>query len=59
MERLAQAMQRVVAFDDLKERFTGLGLDAASSGPDEFGSFVGSEIGKYRKITENAGIKLQ
>ena len=59
VERLAQAMQRVVAFDDLKERFTGLGLDAASSGPDEFGSFVGSEIGKYRKITENAGIKLQ
>lgn len=50
-------MAKVVAFPDLKERFTGLGLDAASSGPDEFGAYVASEIKKYGKIAKDAGIK--
>ncbi len=59
VEQLAKAMQQVVTFDDLKERFTGLGLDAAASGPDEFGDYVASEITKYRKIIQDAGIKLQ
>ena len=48
-----------IAFADLKERFTGLGLDADSSGPDEFGAFVASEIKKYGRIAEGAGIKPQ
>ncbi len=59
IEQLAQAMAKVVAFPDLKERFTGLGLDAASSGPDEFGAYVASEIKKYGKIAKDAGIKPQ
>ena len=59
IETLAQAMAKVVTFADLKERFTGLGLDAAASGPDEFGAFVASEIRKYGKITRDAGVKLQ
>jgi len=59
IEQLAQAMIKVVAYPDLKERFTGLGLDAASSGPDEFTAFVASEIQKYGKIARGAGIKPQ
>jgi tripartite-type tricarboxylate transporter receptor subunit TctC len=59
IEQLSQAMKKVVAFPDLRERFTALGLDADSSGPNEFGAFVASEVKKYGKIADDAGLKPQ
>lgn len=57
--QLARAMVKVVAYPDLQQRFTQLGLDAVSSAPETFGPFLRSEIERYGKIARGAGVKPQ
>ena len=42
---------------DVKERFVAQGADASSSTPAEFGQFIRSEIDKWRKVVQAAGLK--
>ena len=48
---------KVMADPDLKERFTGLGVDAMASTQDEFRAFLTSEHAKYAKLVSDNGIK--
>ncbi len=56
---LARAAQKAATYPGLKDRFRSLGIDAASSVPDEFGAFIRAEIEKYARIAKGAGVQPQ
>jgi len=52
---IAKAMQA----PDLKERYLSLGMDPASSTPDEMAAFLRNEEARYGSIIKNANIKVE
>jgi tripartite-type tricarboxylate transporter receptor subunit TctC len=57
--RLAAEIQKAVQAADLKERFATLGMDTASSTPEEMAAFMRREQERYGTIIRNAGIKIE
>jgi len=51
-------LAKVMKDPDLKAKFADLGVDAVSSTPEEFASFMRSESAKYAKLIQEAGIKV-
>jgi tripartite-type tricarboxylate transporter receptor subunit TctC len=49
---------KVMKDADLKERFAQLGVDAVSSTPEEFATFMRSESAKYAKLIKDANIQV-
>ena len=50
---------KTMADPEVKRKFGDLGVDAVSSSPGEFASFIKSETAKYEKLIKEAGIKVQ
>jgi len=50
---------RTMADPEVKRKFGDLGVDAISSSPEQFASFIKSETAKYEKLIKEAGIKVQ
>ncbi|HKA43669.1 MAG TPA: tripartite tricarboxylate transporter substrate binding protein [Burkholderiales bacterium] len=48
---------KVLALPDVKERMFGLGLETASSTPEQLGELVRSDIAKWSKVIKEAGVK--
>jgi len=59
LARISSEMQKVLASEELKERFVALGMDAASSTPDEMAAFMRREQERYGTIIRNANIKVE
>ena len=57
--RIAAEIQKAVQAGDLKERFVTLGMDTASSTPEEMAAFMRREHARYGTIIKNAGIKIE
>jgi tripartite-type tricarboxylate transporter receptor subunit TctC len=57
--RLSAEIQKAVLAADLKERFATLGMDTASSTPEEMAAFMRREQERYGAIIRNAGIKIE
>jgi tripartite-type tricarboxylate transporter receptor subunit TctC len=57
--RLNSELTRILRLSDVKEKFAILGVDAATSTPEELGGFIKSEIGKYSKLISQVGIPKQ
>jgi tripartite-type tricarboxylate transporter receptor subunit TctC len=57
--RLNSELGRILKDADVKKRFATLGVDAATSTPEEFSSLIRSEIGKYAKLLKAVGIQPQ
>ena len=55
--RLSAIMAKIAALPDIKSRFSELGLEAAASTPEDFGTFIRSEIQKFAKLAKLAGVK--
>ena len=51
------ALVKVMADPDLKQKFADLGVDAHASTQDEFKAFLAVEIGKYSKLVADNNIK--
>ncbi len=49
--------QRVLAMQEVKDRLTGAGINAAGSTPEEFGKFIRAELDKWGPVVKAAGIK--
>lgn len=49
---------KVMKDADLKERFAQLGVDAVSSSPEEFATFMRAEAVKYARLIKDASIKV-
>jgi tripartite-type tricarboxylate transporter receptor subunit TctC len=59
IERLHQETVRAVRLQDTRDRFAVEGLDAVGSSPEEFGTYIASELAKWGKVVKAAGIKPQ
>ncbi len=57
ISRLNAEIGRILALNDVKERFAALGVDAIPSTPQAFGSFIKAEVEKYATLIKDVGIK--
>jgi len=57
LAKLSSEIARIVELSDVKERLHALGADPAPTTPDEFDTYVRTEVAKFKKIVHDAGIK--
>lgn len=54
--KIAADLARVLKLPDVQERFAALGVEPVGSSPDEFATFVKSEIAKWEKVKKATGL---
>lgn len=57
VDRLNGAMVAVIRKPEVQVRMADVGAEAVGSSPEEFGKLVRSEIGKWGKVIQTAGVK--
>jgi len=57
--RLNTELGRILRLADVRKTFATLGVDAATSTPEEFGGFIKTEVAKYTKLINELGIEKQ
>jgi tripartite-type tricarboxylate transporter receptor subunit TctC len=57
VDRFHKDMVTVMQDAVVKQKFADLGVEAISSTPAQFNSFIKAEMGKYAKLIKEAGIK--
>ena len=55
--KLNAESRRVLAMQDLKDRLTVAGIDAAGGTPEDFGKFIRAELDKWGPVVKAAGVK--
>jgi tripartite-type tricarboxylate transporter receptor subunit TctC len=58
VDKLNADTVKALADPDVKKRFADLGVEAVSSTPEQFGSFIKDEMAKYTKLIKEANIKV-
>ena len=59
VDRVAAEAKKALADPALKDKLVEQGIVAVGSTPEEFRSFVEEEIGRWRKVITDAGIKME
>ena len=59
VDTLHQAVVKVMAMPDVKERLAGMGFDVVASTPGEFAAWIRSEIPRWGKVVRDANIAMQ
>jgi putative tricarboxylic transport membrane protein len=59
VKALNQALQDILAEDDVKKRLLELGIEARASSPEEIEARLKSDIDRWRKVIDKAGIPKQ
>jgi tripartite-type tricarboxylate transporter receptor subunit TctC len=59
VKRLNEAFNKVMALPAVREKLVGGGLEPVGGTPEQFGSFIGSEIAKWTKIAKDVGAKAE
>ncbi|MBI2508971.1 MAG: tripartite tricarboxylate transporter substrate binding protein [Betaproteobacteria bacterium] len=57
--RLNTELTRILRLADVQRTFATLGVDAATSSPEELGAFIKSEVVRYAKLIQEIGIPKQ
>jgi tripartite-type tricarboxylate transporter receptor subunit TctC len=57
VDRLASALQKILADPTIVERFADTGTDTFYSGPADFGDYVKTELVKWTAVAKEAGIE--
>ncbi|MGH8619549.1 MAG: Bug family tripartite tricarboxylate transporter substrate binding protein [Burkholderiales bacterium] len=57
VDKLSAEIARAAELPDVKERFTGMGLEVTLLGPDAFRQYIARELKKWGDVTKAAGIK--
>ena len=57
VQRLNADMVRILNSAEVKERFGKAGVDVAASTPEHFAQFLKSEVARWAKVVQDAGIK--
>jgi tripartite-type tricarboxylate transporter receptor subunit TctC len=58
-DRLAAEVAKAMSDASVRARFTEFGADPMATGPDEMGTFISTEVTKWKDIITKAGIKLE
>ena len=56
--KLNREVTRILGLPDVKERLLALGAEPTPTTPEQFDTHVRSEIAKFRKIIQDANIKV-
>jgi tripartite-type tricarboxylate transporter receptor subunit TctC len=59
VKRLNQAVNKVMAMPAIRDKLLGGGLAPVGGTPEQFGRFIGSEIGKWSTIAKDVGAKAE
>jgi tripartite-type tricarboxylate transporter receptor subunit TctC len=59
VERISLEAKKALADPDLRKKLDDQGIVAVGSSPEEFRTFVGDEIVRWRKVITDAGIKME
>lgn len=59
VNRLYSELSKVLAYSDVKERFSAQGVDVDSVPPDRFAALIRDEITKWGRVVRAAGVKLE
>lgn len=55
--RLNEAVTRILRSDETRQRFVGMGLEAAPTTPEQFDAFIRSEIVRWEKVVKESGAR--
>ena len=59
IDRLNDEFRKAINAADMKERYVTLGLEPAGSSPEQFGTFIRSELAKWGEIIKRSGTRLE
>jgi tripartite-type tricarboxylate transporter receptor subunit TctC len=59
IRRIHQAITKALAIPAVKERIVQVGAEVVGSSPEEFGSFIKSEISVWAKVIKEVGITIE
>jgi tripartite-type tricarboxylate transporter receptor subunit TctC len=59
VSRINADVNKALDVQDVRGRMLAAGMDAATSTPVQFGTFVKDDIAKYRKIVKDAHLKIE
>jgi tripartite-type tricarboxylate transporter receptor subunit TctC len=57
VQRLNSEMVKILTSADLKERFSKMGVEVVAGTPEQFSQFLKSEVARWAKVVQDAGIK--
>jgi tripartite-type tricarboxylate transporter receptor subunit TctC len=57
VERINSAVVAIVGASDFQETLKAEGSEAVASSPEQYAAFLKTEIGKWQKIIDVAGVK--
>ncbi len=58
INKLNAEVVKALKMPDIRERFLALGADPVGNSPEEFGSYIKSEIAKWGKVVKSSGAKV-
>ena len=58
IERLHKDLSSAMQSNDVKQRLAKVGIDAVSNTPAEFGEYIRSEVARWAKVVQDAGVKV-
>lgn len=58
IERLHGETIRILNLTDVKQRYANLGADAVTNTPEQFASYIKSEIAKWAKVVKESGARI-
>jgi tripartite-type tricarboxylate transporter receptor subunit TctC len=59
IERLHKATVTVLEMADVKQTLLDQGIEATTSSPEQFAAYIRSETGKWNKVIESSGMKVE
>jgi tripartite-type tricarboxylate transporter receptor subunit TctC len=57
VQRLNTEMTKILKSDDVKDRFARTGVEVIAGTPEQFSGFLKSEVARWAKVVQDAGIK--
>jgi tripartite-type tricarboxylate transporter receptor subunit TctC len=57
VQRLNAEMVKILSSAEIKERFGKMGVEVVAGSPDQFSQFLKSEVARWAKVIQDAGIK--
>ncbi len=59
INKLSAEFARAVKSPELADRIRGEGAEAVGSTPEEFRQLIAAEVPRWRKVVQDAGIKVE
>ncbi len=58
VQKLHEAVEKIIARDDVKAKLASLGYTVAHDGPDQFQAMINTDIDRFRELAQKIGLKI-